>query len=66
MKRLFVILVILICFYKVPVIVDAQEGPMPQTKFVLQKALELNLKPVVVINDSIRNALIIDACEQFN
>ncbi|MBR3322381.1 translational GTPase TypA [Candidatus Saccharibacteria bacterium] len=31
-------------------IVDAQEGPMPQTKFVLQKALELNLKPVVVIN----------------
>ncbi|MBO7657159.1 translational GTPase TypA [Candidatus Saccharibacteria bacterium] len=31
-------------------IVDAQEGPMPQTKFVLSKALELNLKPVVVIN----------------
>ncbi len=31
-------------------IVDAQEGPMPQTKFVLQKALELGLKPVVVIN----------------
>ncbi len=31
-------------------IVDAQEGPMPQTKFVLQKALEMNLKPVVVIN----------------
>ena len=31
-------------------IVDAQEGPMPQTKFVLQKALGLNLKPVVVIN----------------
>lgn len=31
-------------------IVDAQEGPMPQTKFVLQKALELNLRPVVVIN----------------
>ena len=31
-------------------IVDAQEGPMPQTKFVLKKALELNLKPVVVIN----------------
>lgn len=31
-------------------IVDAQEGPMPQTKFVLQKALALNLKPVVVIN----------------
>lgn len=31
-------------------IVDAFEGPMPQTKFVLQKALELNLKPVVVVN----------------
>ena len=31
-------------------IVDAQEGPMPQTKFVLQKALELNLTPIVVIN----------------
>lgn len=31
-------------------IVDAQEGPMPQTKFVLTKALELGLKPVVIIN----------------
>ena len=31
-------------------IVDAQEGPMPQTKFVLTKALQLGLKPVVVIN----------------
>ena len=31
-------------------IVDAQEGPMPQTKFVLAKALELGLKPVVIIN----------------
>ncbi|MBR3232948.1 translational GTPase TypA [Candidatus Saccharibacteria bacterium] len=31
-------------------IVDAQEGPLPQTKFVLQKALDLKLKPVVVIN----------------
>ena len=31
-------------------IVDAQEGPMPQTKFVLQKALDLHLKPVVIIN----------------
>ena len=31
-------------------IVDAQEGPMPQTKFVLSKALNLGLKPVVVIN----------------
>ena len=31
-------------------IVDAQEGPMPQTKFVLGKALGLGLKPVVIIN----------------
>lgn len=31
-------------------VVDAQEGPMPQTKFVLQKALSLHLKPVVIIN----------------
>ena len=31
-------------------VVDAYEGPMPQTRFVLQKALELNLKVVVVIN----------------
>ncbi len=31
-------------------LVDAVDGPMPQTKFVLRKALELNLKPVVVIN----------------
>ncbi|NLI92468.1 MAG: translational GTPase TypA [Peptococcaceae bacterium] len=31
-------------------VVDAFEGPMPQTKFVLRKALELNLKPIVVIN----------------
>ena len=31
-------------------IVDAFEGPMPQTRFVLQKALELGLKPIVVVN----------------
>ncbi len=31
-------------------LVDAFEGPMPQTKFVLRKALELHLKPIVVIN----------------
>ncbi len=31
-------------------LVDAQEGPMPQTKFVLKKSLELGLKPIVVIN----------------
>lgn len=31
-------------------VVDAQEGPMPQTKFVLKKSLELGLKPILVIN----------------
>lgn len=31
-------------------VIDAQEGPMPQTKFVLKKALELGLKVIVVIN----------------
>ncbi len=32
------------------VLVDAAEGPMPQTRFVLRKAIELGLKPIVVIN----------------
>ena len=31
-------------------LVDAFEGPMPQTRFVLQKAIQMGLKPVVVIN----------------
>ena len=31
-------------------LVDAFEGPMPQTRFVLQKAIALGLKPIVVIN----------------
>lgn len=31
-------------------LVDAYEGPMPQTKYVLRKALEQHLKPIVVIN----------------
>ena len=31
-------------------VVDAQEGPMPQTRFVLKKSLELGIKPIVVIN----------------
>jgi GTP-binding protein len=34
----------------VVLVVDAQEGPMPQTKFVLRKSLELGLKPIVVLN----------------
>jgi GTP-binding protein len=31
-------------------VVDAQEGPMPQTRFVLKKSLELGIKPIVIIN----------------
>ena len=31
-------------------LIDAAEGPMPQTKFVLGKALKQNLKPIVIIN----------------
>lgn len=41
-------------------IVDAQEGPMPQTKFVLQKALSLKLEPVVIINKIDKPAARID------
>ncbi len=44
-------------------IVDAQEGPMPQTKFVLAKALELGLKPIVVINKIDKPARRIDEVE---
>lgn len=36
-------------------VIDAQEGPMPQTKFVLKKALELGLKIIVVINKIDKN-----------
>ncbi len=41
-------------------VVDAQEGPMPQTKFVLSKALSLGLRPVVVINKIDKPAARID------
>lgn len=34
----------------VVLVVDAQEGPMPQTRFVLKKSLELGLRPIVVLN----------------
>lgn len=44
-------------------VVDAQEGPMPQTKFVLQKALNLKLKPVVIINKIDKPAARIDEVE---
>ncbi|MBI4966253.1 MAG: translational GTPase TypA [Desulfomonile tiedjei] len=37
-------------------VVDAQEGPMPQTRFVLKKSLELGLKPIVIINKIDRRA----------
>ncbi len=37
-------------------LVDAAEGPLPQTRFVLKKALELNLTPIVVINKIERSA----------
>lgn len=47
----------------VMLIVDAQEGPMPQTKFVLSKALELGLKPIVVINKIDKPARRIEAVE---
>ncbi len=33
-------------------LVDSSEGPMPQTRFVLKKALDLNLRPIVVITRS--------------
>ncbi len=42
-------------------LVDAAEGPMPQTRFVLSKALELGLRPIVVINKCDRPDARIDA-----
>lgn len=48
-------------------VIDAQEGPMPQTKFVLKKALEIGLKIIVVINKiDKKNARIADVIEQTN
>ena len=44
-------------------VVDAQEGPMPQTRFVLKKSLELGLKPIVVINKIDKPAADTDKCE---
>lgn len=44
-------------------VVDAQEGPMPQTKFVLSKALELGLKPIVLINKIDKQSRRIDEVE---
>lgn len=45
-------------------VVDAQEGPMPQTRFVLKKSLELGLKPIVVINKIDKPAANPQRCEE--
>src|SRR3989344_660630 len=45
-------------------VVDAQEGPMPQTRFVLKKSLELGLKPIVVINKIDKSAADPHKCEE--
>lgn len=45
-------------------VVDAQEGPMPQTRFVLKKSLELGLKPIVVINKIDKPAANPAKCEE--
>ena len=45
-------------------VVDAQEGPMPQTRFVLKKSLELGLKPIVVINKIDKPAADPERCEE--
>src|SRR5436305_10090299 len=46
-------------------LVDAVEGPMPQTRFVLQKALELDLQPIVVINKIDRRNARIDQVREW-
>jgi GTP-binding protein len=45
-------------------VVDAQEGPMPQTRFVLKKSLELGLRPIVILNKIDKIAANPDACEE--
>ncbi len=45
-------------------VVDAQEGPMPQTRFVLKKSLELGLQPIVVINKIDKPAADPRRCEE--
>ncbi|MFH1820778.1 MAG: translational GTPase TypA [Candidatus Nealsonbacteria bacterium] len=45
-------------------VVDAQEGPMPQTRFVLKKSLELGIKPIVVINKIDKSAADPARCEE--
>lgn len=45
-------------------VVDAAEGPMPQTKFVLKKSLELGLKPILILNKIDKPAANIDAASE--
>ncbi len=45
-------------------VVDAQEGPMPQTRFVLKKSLELGLKPIVIINKIDKPAARVEEVEE--
>src|SRR5207237_85814 len=45
-------------------VVDAAEGPMPQTRFVLKKSLELGIHPIVVINKIDKPAANPDKCEE--
>ncbi|MBT5337977.1 GTP-binding protein, partial [Candidatus Falkowbacteria bacterium] len=45
-------------------VVDAQEGPMPQTRFVLKKSVELGLKPIVVINKIDKPAARVEEVEE--
>jgi GTP-binding protein len=45
-------------------VVDAQEGPMPQTRFVLKKSLELGIKPIVIINKIDKPAANPDNCHE--
>ncbi|TSC90598.1 MAG: GTP-binding protein TypA/BipA [Parcubacteria group bacterium Gr01-1014_2] len=45
-------------------VVDAQEGPLPQTRFVLKKSLELGLRPILVINKIDKPAADPEKCEE--
>lgn len=45
-------------------VVDAQEGPMPQTRFVLKKSLELGLRPILIINKIDKPGANPDQCEE--
>ena len=55
---------VLLAIDSVLLVVDAQEGPMPQTRFVLEKSLEIGLKPIVVINKIDKAAADPARCEE--